>query len=106
VFPSLAARRGRVQIGPGRSYVAPTSARAGRPFKSLLKPRLAHASARRIKPGLIFAPCLEEKALGRNGFSKKFWLRRGSNSVPFAFCRGAFLFRPICEGENFGGPNV
>ena len=37
-------------------YVAPTSARAERPFKSLLKPRLAHAGARRIKPGLIFAP--------------------------------------------------
>ena len=44
-----------------RHYVAPTSARAKRPFKSLLKPWLAHGSARRIKPSLIFSlsvgPC-------------------------------------------------
>ena len=95
----------------GGLYVAPTSARAKRLFKSLLKPQLAHGSAPLFKPGLILAPCLEEKALGRNGFSKKFWLRRGSNSVPFAFCPCAFPFlanlrrgkfwQPECLSLNF-----
>jgi hypothetical protein len=43
------------------AYVAPTSARAKRLFKSLLKPQLAHGSAPLFKPGLILAlsvgPC-------------------------------------------------
>ena len=45
----------------GGIYVAPTSARAKRLFKSLLKPQLAHGSAPLFKPGLILAlsvgPC-------------------------------------------------
>ena len=81
--------------GPGTAtaYVAPTSARAGRPFKSLLKPRLAHASARRIKPGLISPPCLEGKASGSNGFSKKVLAAPGFELG--AFCLFALALFPF-----------
>ena len=55
-------------------YVAPTSARAKRPFKSLLKPWLAHGSARRIKPGLIFS-----LSIGPFG---GYWARNSGGGAP------------------------
>jgi hypothetical protein len=47
---------------------------------------------------------LVRRNLGRNGFSKKFWLRRGSNSVPFAFCPRAFLFSANLRRGKFWQP--
>jgi hypothetical protein len=69
-------------------YVAPTSARAERPFKSLLKPRLAHASARRIKPGLIFALLPRGKSPRAQRFQQKVL------ASP-RFELGAFCFLPL-----------
>ena len=93
-------------------YVAPTSARAKRPFKSLLKPWLAHGSARRKKPGLIFSlsvgPCGGCWARNSGGGAPTVWFYLSSQTVDLSanlenfrlrrsFARGPAPSTPVLE---------